>query len=63
MTHYVSRVQTYYCDDGTVGCNRSYEEQGSAREVWAEARREGWRAKNGQHFCPAHRPTEQEQKR
>lgn len=55
MTHYLSRVQTYYCDGGAAGCNRAYEEQGSAREVWAEARREGWRtAKGGKHYCPVH---------
>jgi hypothetical protein len=55
MTHYLSRTQTYYCDGGAVGCDRSYEGQGSAREVWSEARVEGWRTqKGGKHYCPKH---------
>lgn len=53
MTHYLTRVQTYYCD-GRAGCNQAFEEPGSAREVWAEARRVGWRTRKGGHYCPEH---------
>jgi hypothetical protein len=58
MTHFTSRTQTYYCDapdDKTVfQCPNSFEGEGNAREVWADARHQGWRVVHGKHFCPGH---------
>lgn len=52
MTHYITRVQTYWCD--YRNCLTSYEGQGYASEVWAEASKDGWRTSNGRHLCPHH---------
>lgn len=52
MTRYLTRVHTFWCDE--PGCNWSAEEDGPAREAWANIRILGWRTRGGKHFCPKH---------
>jgi hypothetical protein len=53
MSHYLTRVQTWYCDH--PGCNNSYEGHGPAHEVWRAARKSGWTVvPHNRHGCPDH---------
>lgn len=56
MTRYAETVQTFWCDAPLTGreCTNSYEVSGSAEDVWRQARRDGWRADGGKHYCPMH---------
>ena len=58
MTRYLTRVHTFWCD--APGCNWSLEENGTAAEAWRYAREQGWRSRNGQHYCPTHSSTDSE---
>lgn len=56
MTRYLTRVHTFWCD--APGCSWSLEENGTAAEAWRYAREQGWRSRNGQHYCPTHSSTD-----
>ena len=52
MTHYLTRQQSYFCDES--GCLASFQRVGSARFVWGLARAAGWRTVYGSHLCSRH---------